>query len=135
MKTLQERYGITGSVVSAVDLIHGLGRYAGMTNLEVEGVTGLFDTNYEGKAAAALESLETHDLAFVHIEGADEAGHEGTRAGGELSCRERPQRLEVARALDLDGEREQRVRARGLGRTADRARDLERLPRERLGAP
>jgi len=75
MATLNERFGITGAVVSAVDLIHGLGRYAGMTSLSVEGATGLFDTNYEGKARAALEGLEDHDLVFVHVEGADEAGH------------------------------------------------------------
>jgi len=75
METLQARFGVTGAVVSAVDLIHGLGRYAGMTSLTVEGATGLFDTNYEGKAAAALDGLEDHDLVFVHVEGADEAGH------------------------------------------------------------
>ncbi len=75
METLQERYGIRGAVISAVDLIHGLGRYAGMTSIHVDGATGLFDTNYEGKARAALEALIDHDLVFVHVEGADEAGH------------------------------------------------------------
>lgn len=75
MATLEERFGIRGAVISAVDLIHGLGRYAGMTSMEVEGATGLFDTNYEGKARAALEALEDHDLVYVHVEGPDEAGH------------------------------------------------------------
>ncbi len=75
MTTLEERFGVRGAVISAVDLIHGLGRYAGMTSMEVEGATGLFDTNYEGKARAALDALEDHDLVYVHVEGPDEAGH------------------------------------------------------------
>ncbi len=75
MATLKDRFGISGAVISAVDLIHGLGRYAGMTSMHVEGATGLFDTNYEGKAAAALKALEDHDLVFVHVEGPDESGH------------------------------------------------------------
>ncbi len=75
MRTLQDRYGITGAIISAVDLIHGLGRYAGMTSMHVEGATGLHDTNYEGKAAAALEALESHDLVYLHVEGPDESGH------------------------------------------------------------
>ena len=75
MQTLQQRFGIDGAVISAVDLIHGLGRYAGMTSIPVEGATGLYDTNYEGKARAAIDSLRTHDLGYVHVEGPDEAGH------------------------------------------------------------
>ncbi len=75
METLQSRFGIRGAVISAVDLIHGLGRYAGMTSVKVEGATGLHDTNYEGKADAALETLENHDLVYVHVEGPDEAAH------------------------------------------------------------
>lgn len=66
-----------GAVISAVDLIKGIGRYAGLRNIEVEGATGLFDTNYEGKAAAAVEALRTDDFVFLHIEASDEAGHEG----------------------------------------------------------
>jgi len=75
MATLQDRFGVRGAVISAVDLIHGLGRYAGMTSIPVQGATGLYDTNYEGKAAGALAALEDHDIVYVHVEGADEAGH------------------------------------------------------------
>jgi 2,3-bisphosphoglycerate-independent phosphoglycerate mutase len=75
MRTLEDRFGIRGAVISAVDLIHGLGRYAGMTSVDVPGVTGLYDTNYEGKADGALRALEHHDLVYVHVEGPDEAGH------------------------------------------------------------
>lgn len=70
----------SGAVISAVDLIKGIGRYAGLRNIEVEGATGLFDTNYEGKAAAALAALRTDDFVFLHIEASDEAGHEGNVA-------------------------------------------------------
>ncbi len=76
--SFKERWGIErGAVISAVDLLHGIGRMASLTNIHVEGATGLFDTNYEGKAAAALEALKSHDFVFLHVEAADEAGHEG----------------------------------------------------------
>lgn len=78
MQTLSEKYGLkSGSVISAVDLIKGIGVYAGLKVIEVEGATGLYDTNYEGKAAAAIEALRTDDFVFLHIEASDEAGHEG----------------------------------------------------------
>lgn len=77
MKTLKEKFGITGAVISAVDIIKGLGIMAGMDVIEVEGATGLTDTNYEGKAEAALEAIKTHDLVYVHVEATDEAGHAG----------------------------------------------------------
>lgn len=66
-----------GAVVSAVDLINGIGFYAGLRRIRVEGATGLFDTNYENKVAAALEALKTDDFVYLHIEASDEAGHEG----------------------------------------------------------
>ena len=66
-----------GSVISAVDLINGIGHYAGLCRIAVEGATGLYDTNYENKAAAAIEALKTDDLVYLHIEASDEAGHEG----------------------------------------------------------
>ncbi|MDX9749171.1 MAG: cofactor-independent phosphoglycerate mutase [Paludibacter sp.] len=78
MKTLGEQYGIgSGSVISAVDLIRGIGVYAGLEVIMVEGATGLYDTNYEGKVQAALEALKKQDFVFLHIEASDEAGHEG----------------------------------------------------------
>ena len=76
MQTFQKRFGIHGAAISAVDLIKGLAVYAGMDVIHVEGATGLYDTNYEGKADAALEALQNHDFVFVHVEAADEAGHE-----------------------------------------------------------
>lgn len=69
-----------GAVISAVDLINGIGYYAGLRRLEVEGATGLYDTNYENKVAAALEALRTDDFVYLHIEASDEAGHEGNVA-------------------------------------------------------
>ena len=78
MRTMREMYGFgKGSVISAVDLIRGIGVYAGLEVLHVEGATGLYDTNYEGKAHAALEALKTNDFVYLHIEASDEAGHEG----------------------------------------------------------
>ncbi|MCX6842768.1 MAG: cofactor-independent phosphoglycerate mutase [candidate division WOR-3 bacterium] len=75
MKTHKEQYGITGAVISAVDLIKGLGVYAGLDVIDVPGATGLIDTNYEGKADACLKALDDHDFVFVHVEASDEAGH------------------------------------------------------------
>ncbi|MGF7139934.1 cofactor-independent phosphoglycerate mutase [Roseimarinus sediminis] len=79
MPTLKEMYGVQKSaVISAVDLIQGIGVYAGMEVLKVEGATGLYDTNYEGKAEAAINALKSGvDLVYLHIEASDEAGHEG----------------------------------------------------------
>ncbi len=79
MKTLGEMFPEVkrGSVISAVDLIRGIGHYAGLRNIIVEGATGLADTNYEGKAQAAIEALKTDDFVFLHIEASDEAGHDG----------------------------------------------------------
>ncbi|MDR0372810.1 MAG: cofactor-independent phosphoglycerate mutase [Nitrososphaerota archaeon] len=75
MPTLKEKFGIKSAVISAVDLVKGLGTYAGMDIINVEGATGLYNTNYEGKADAAIKALETHDLVCVHVEAPDEAGH------------------------------------------------------------
>ncbi len=78
MPTLKELFGIEKSaVISAVDLIQGIGVYAGMEVIKVEGATGLYDTNYEGKTRAAVEALKENDLIYLHIEASDEAGHEG----------------------------------------------------------
>lgn len=81
METLQNLFGIkSGSVISAVDLIMGIGVYAGLKLIHVEGATGLYDTNYEGKAQAAIEALKNDDFVYLHIEASDEAGHEGDYA-------------------------------------------------------
>ena len=79
MQTLMEQYPQvkSGTVISAVDLIRGIGHYAGLRIVEVEGATGLADTNYEGKAQAAIEALRHDDFVFVHVEASDEAGHDG----------------------------------------------------------
>ena len=79
MKTLSELFGIgKGYVISAVDLIRGIGVYAGLEPIVVEGATGLYDTNYEGKLQAAVDALKKDaDFVFLHIEASDEAGHEG----------------------------------------------------------
>lgn len=67
----------SGTVISAVDLIRGIGHYAGLKIVSVEGATGLANTNYEGKAQAAIEALQHDDFVFVHVEATDEAGHDG----------------------------------------------------------
>lgn len=80
MTTLQELFGIKkGVVISAVDLIFGIGAYAGLEGVHVDGATGLYDTNYEGKAEAAINALKDPetDFVFLHVEASDEAGHEG----------------------------------------------------------
>ena len=79
MQTLGEMFPEvkSGSVISAVDLIKGIGHYAGLKIIEVEGATGLFDTNYEGKAKAAIDALRHDDFVFLHLEASDEAGHDG----------------------------------------------------------
>ena len=79
METLMQQYPQvkSGAVISAVDLIQGIGKYAGLRIIKVPGATGLANTNYEGKAQAAVEALEKDDFVFVHVEASDEAGHDG----------------------------------------------------------
>lgn len=76
MKTIRERFGVQGAAITAVDLIKGLAIYAGMKPVHVPGATGLYNTNYEGKADAALSALEEVDFVYIHVEAPDEAGHE-----------------------------------------------------------
>ena len=83
MKTLPEQYKEIqrGAVITAVDLIRGIGHYAGLECIDVEGATGLYNTNYEGKAEAAIEALRNgYDFIYLHVEASDEAGHEGNMA-------------------------------------------------------
>ena len=77
MEPLEKRFGLRGHTISAVDLIHGLGRAAGLTPIPVEGATGYLDTNYEGKAQALLKALRHASFIFLHVESPDESGHEG----------------------------------------------------------
>jgi 2,3-bisphosphoglycerate-independent phosphoglycerate mutase len=77
VETLQKRFGLNGFTISAVDLIHGLGRAAGLSPWPVEGATGYIDTNYTGKAEALLKGLKESDIVFLHVESPDESGHEG----------------------------------------------------------
>jgi 2,3-bisphosphoglycerate-independent phosphoglycerate mutase len=90
MPTLKEKFGLNSAVISAVDLVKGIGTYAGMEIINVVGATGLDNTNYEGKADAALKALVRNDLVFVHVEAPDEAGH----------CKDA--RLKVKTIEDLD---------------------------------
>ena len=80
METLSERFGLKGSMISAVDLMNGIGTYAGLDIINVPGVTGYIDTNYAGKVDYALSSLEDNDFICVHVEAPDEAGHQGSLA-------------------------------------------------------
>ena len=79
MQTLMEQFPQikSGSVISAVDLIQGIGKYAGLKIIKVPGATGLANTNYEGKAKAAIEAMKSDNFVFVHVEATDEAGHDG----------------------------------------------------------
>ena len=92
MPTLQEKFGLTGAVISAVDLIKGIGIYAGLDVINVPGATGYLDTNYLGKAEAALEALKTRDFVYLHVEAPDEAAH-----GGSL-----PDKIEAIERFDQD---------------------------------
>ncbi|MFO7832247.1 MAG: cofactor-independent phosphoglycerate mutase [Desulfuromonadaceae bacterium] len=80
MQTYKEKFGIDGSVVSAVDLIKGIGIYAGLNPIDVPGATGYVDTNYAGKVEAALQALQEKDFVYLHVEAPDEAGHSGDMA-------------------------------------------------------
>lgn len=75
IRTLASRYGITSAVISAVDVVNGLGRCLGMEVIHVPGATGYIDTDYEGKAAAAIKAIQSHDLVYVHLEAIDEVSH------------------------------------------------------------
>jgi 2,3-bisphosphoglycerate-independent phosphoglycerate mutase len=94
-----DRYGLSGSVISAVDLIKGLGKILGLGVINVPGATGYYDTNYEGKANAALESLANNDFVFVHVEAPDEAGHNADLRE-KITAIERFDQLVVGRILN-----------------------------------
>lgn len=77
MDSFYDRFGLKGAAITAVDLVRGLAKLIGFDLIKVDGATGFFDTNYKGKAAAAIEALDKYDIVFIHIEGPDEAGHAG----------------------------------------------------------
>jgi 2,3-bisphosphoglycerate-independent phosphoglycerate mutase len=79
MPTISEKFGVSGSLISAVDLLKGIGTYAGLKIINVEGATGYIDTNYQGKVDAALKAIVDDDFVLVHVEAPDEAGHQGRR--------------------------------------------------------
>lgn len=106
MPTLKERFGVDGSIISAVDLMKGIGIYAGLEVIKVPGATGYIDTNYRGKAEYALDSLERKDFVCVHVEAPDEAGHNG-------NLKDKLRAIE-----DFDGEVVGRVMA-GAGKLGD----------------
>jgi len=87
LPTFEERYGLTGVMITAVDLLRGIGALAGWPRIEVEGATGYLDTNYAGKGAAGVEALDQYDIVCVHIEAPDEASHEG-RADAKVAALE-----------------------------------------------
>jgi len=99
MESFEKRFGVTGATITAVDLAKGLSKLIGFDLIDVPGATGFVDTNYEGKASAAIKTLEKHDLVFVHIEGPDEASHNGS-AELKKQAVEQIDKLIVAPVLD-----------------------------------
>lgn len=99
LPSFNEKFNIEGSIVSAVDLVNGIGRLAGLEVLQVPGITGYYDTNYSGKAQYAIDSLKTKDFVFIHIEGPDEAGHNGDYKA-KIHCIEHIDRLIVGPILN-----------------------------------
>lgn len=92
-------FGVTGSVISAVDLVNGIGRLAGLDVIDVPGANGYYDTNYAGKAEYGLNSLKQHDFIYIHIEAPDEAGHNGDWENKRISI-EKIDELVVAKIID-----------------------------------
>ena len=103
LPNFEEAYGMKGAVISAVDLVKGLGRACGMEVIEVPEVTGLLDTNYEGKVAAALDFLERGDFAYLHVEAPDECGHSGITADKVEAIRRFDSRVVAPIAKALEG--------------------------------
>lgn len=105
LETYQEKFGLTGSMISAVDLVNGIGRLAGLEVITVPGITGYYDTNYKGKAEYGIKSLESHDFVYIHVEATDEAGHNGD-AQAKLECIEKFDELVVGTVLAAFKDRE-----------------------------
>ncbi|MFW6236251.1 MAG: cofactor-independent phosphoglycerate mutase [Desulfovibrionales bacterium] len=103
LPSFHDQFGLKGAVVSAVDLVKGLGRAASMTVVDVPGATGLLDTNYAGKVAWACDLFQDHDFVFLHVEAPDECGHEGS-AGNKTEAIARFDRLVVGPLVERFGE-------------------------------
>jgi 2,3-bisphosphoglycerate-independent phosphoglycerate mutase len=99
MESFEQKYGLRGAVISAVDLLKGIGKIIGLRVLNVEGATGYYDTNYEGKAHAALKALEDDDFVFLHIEATDEAGH-NQDLRMKITCLERIDKLVITTLIN-----------------------------------
>jgi len=99
MPLFEDEYGVKGAVISAVDLIKGIGRIVGLKVLEVEGANGYYDTNYLGKAETAVKALEACDFVFIHIEATDEAGH-NQDLRMKIACLERIDKLVVGTVVE-----------------------------------
>ena len=101
----EQKFGVRGGIISAVDLVNGIGRLAGLEVIDVPGITGYYDTNYLGKAQYAIESLKKNDFVYVHIEAPDEAGHNGD-LDAKISCIERIDREIIGTILNYFGQYE-----------------------------
>jgi 2,3-bisphosphoglycerate-independent phosphoglycerate mutase len=99
LEPFHQRYGLRGAVISSVNLIKGIGVYAGMEIVDIPGATGYYDTNYEEIADRALETLEMNDFVYIHVEAIDEAGHEGN-AGRKIKVLEDFDRRLVGRLIN-----------------------------------
>jgi 2,3-bisphosphoglycerate-independent phosphoglycerate mutase len=101
--SFRDKYHVEGAIISAVDLVNGIGRLAGLEVIDVPGMTGYYDTNYSGKARYALEALKTKDCVYIHIEATDEAGHNGDWQA-KISCIEKIDTEIVGEALNYFGQ-------------------------------
>ena len=105
----KEKFGVEGSIISAVDLVNGIGRLAGLEVVKVPGITGYYDTNYAGKADYAIKALKKKDFVFIHIEGPDEAGHNGDYKA-KIHCIEQIDREIIGKILNhFDGTQDVRI--------------------------
>lgn len=106
--TFKEKFGLSGAVISAVDLINGIGKTIGLKVINVEGANAYYDTNYQGKAEAGLKALEEFDFVFIHIEATDEAGH-NQDLRMKISCLERIDKMVVGTIVENMKDRNYRI--------------------------
>jgi 2,3-bisphosphoglycerate-independent phosphoglycerate mutase len=128
IQSLKDSYHIKGAVISAVDIVNGIGRYLGMEIVKVPGATGYYDTNYEGKAKYALRTLRNNDLVLIHIEGPDEASHVGDCDLKVKTIEDIDSRLLRIILNDLQEEYTLIIMADHTTRTSDGAHDRSPVP-------